>query len=171
MHATLVSRAQAGDGDAFAALVEPQVQQLGRIAVAILLDPEAAADVVQDALFVAWRELPRLRDPSAFDGWLRRILVNRCRNALRSRRARAPIEWLEAVEGEPDSSDRVIASADLNRALGGLSADDRVLISLYYAEDRTVEAIAELLEIPGGTVKSRLHSARQRLRRTLEDRQ
>jgi RNA polymerase sigma-70 factor (ECF subfamily) len=150
--------------------VEPQIKQLGRIAAAILLDPDSAADVVQDALFVAWRELPRLRDPSAFDGWLRRILVNRCRNALRSRRPQVPFDWVEGLEGATDSVDRAVESADLAVALGSLSADDRVLLALYYAEDRTVEAIAELLEVPDGTIKSRLYAARQKLRRELEDR-
>ena len=78
-----VARARNGDVTAFEALVEARVGSMTRTAMAILGREDEARDAVQDALVTAWRELASLRDPGAFDAWLTRILVNRCRRGLR----------------------------------------------------------------------------------------
>ena len=79
-----VALARSGDAAAFEALVEARVGSMMRTAMAILGREDAARDAVQDTLVTAWRELASLRDPAAFDAWLTRILVNRCRRGLRS---------------------------------------------------------------------------------------
>ncbi|HEY4189531.1 MAG TPA: sigma factor, partial [Candidatus Limnocylindrales bacterium] len=78
-----IARARSGDASAFEALVEARVGAMTRTAMAILGREDDARDAVQDALVTAWRELASLRDPGAFDAWLTRILVNRCRRGLR----------------------------------------------------------------------------------------
>src|SRR5207344_93955 len=78
-----IARARNGDALAFEALVEARVGSMTRTAMAILGREDEARDAVQDTLVTAWRELASLRDPVAFDAWLTRILVNRCRRGLR----------------------------------------------------------------------------------------
>ena len=161
-----VERARAGDVEAFDLLVGSQLDALLRIAAAIVLDPDAAQDVVQDSLVKAWRHLPDLRAADAFDAWLRRIVVNTARNAARRRRrvrAIAP----QTLAGEAQGLDDRVA---IGEALEGLDVDHRTVVALHYLDDRPIDAIAQLLGIPSGTVKSRLHTARSRLRAALEER-
>jgi len=81
----LIGRARQGDHDAFEQIAKSAVGRLYGTASLILRDREAAADAVQDTLIAAWQNLPLLRDPEAFDGWLNRILVRNCYRAVRSR--------------------------------------------------------------------------------------
>ena len=97
----LVERAGRGDHDAFAALVGATIARLEAVARLILRDPELARDVVQEAYFRAWRDLPGLRDPDKFDAWLHRLTVNSSLDALRRRRRR-PIE-VELTPATPQS--------------------------------------------------------------------
>ena len=85
MDPALIRRAQTGDVDAFTALVAGRVEAMQRTAMAILGHEGDARDAVADSLVAIWRELPRLRDPLAFDAWSMRILVHACRRRLRSR--------------------------------------------------------------------------------------
>ena len=96
----LVRRARTGDAAAFAVLVDTRIDRCYRLAWSILSNEADAADATQDALVSAWRQLPRLRDPAAFDGWLNRIVANA---ALMARRHRVR---LREVTVGPDSSGR-----------------------------------------------------------------
>lgn len=173
-----IARARSGDVSAFDALVEARVGPMTRTAMAILGREEEARDAVQDTLITAWRELAALRDPAAFDAWLTRILVNRCRRGLRRiglRRVREiPAEALVA-DAEPAARDLAAGVADrqaLERAFERLSVDDRTLLVLHHLDGRSVASIAEVLGVPAGTAKSRLFAARRALDRALarEDR-
>lgn len=163
-----VRRARLGDAASFSALVEPELEDLRRLATAIVLDRHVADDVVQESLVAAWRGLSSLRDPTSFPLWLRRIVVNRSRNALRRPRnlrlldARA-VDSLHAADPSGAWDDAVALEAAMRK----LNVDQRVCIALYYLEGRPVSAIATLLGVPDGTVKSRLHAARARLRQAL----
>jgi RNA polymerase sigma-70 factor, ECF subfamily len=179
----LIGRAQRGDVDAFSALVTEQVERMSRVAMAIVGHEADARDATQEALAAIWRELPRLRDPELFDAWSTRILVHACRHILR-KRVRARVREVSLPPGEMDpggisSAARVqpfddgIASREtLERAFDRLDADARSLLVLHHLDERPIAEIAEMLEIPIGTVKSRLHSARAALDRALlrEDR-
>lgn len=161
----LVERARSGDAAAFDLLVSQLLEPLMRLATAIVIDRDVARDVVQDSLVRVWQRLPDLRDAGAFDAWTKRIVINTARNALRrSRRVRAiPMRTpSDPVEG---AADRVA----LVEALGQLDPEHRVVVALYYLEDQSVASIARLIGIPEGTVKSRLHSGRSRLRAAFED--
>ena len=122
MEPDVVARARSGDAAAFESLVEARVGPMLRTAMAILGSDADARDAVQDALVTAWRELAALRDPAAFDAWLTRILVNRCRRGLRGvvvRRLReVPVDALMASPREPGGPDIASASEDRRRWSG-----------------------------------------------------
>lgn len=163
-----VRRARRGDAQAFETLVQPELANLRRLATAIVLDRGVADDVVQESLLAAWRGIGGLRDPGLFPTWLRRIVINRARNALRRPRALRLVD--EARPTGPTGTDPSGAWADaidLEAAMRALSPDQRVCAALYYLERRPVADIAHILGVPEGTVKSRLHAARARLRQAL----
>jgi RNA polymerase sigma-70 factor (ECF subfamily) len=175
--ADLVRRAQRGDADAFDALVRSRLTRCYRIAWSILLNEADAADAVQDGFVLAWRDLARLRDPEAFDGWLNRVVVNAARTGRR-RRARLH-EVNVAIDDDPppgrggthgDPSDiRHVADADaIGRAFDRLTPDQRAILVLHHVEEQSVGLIARSLGVPEGTVKSRLHTARRALDTALE---
>jgi RNA polymerase sigma-70 factor, ECF subfamily len=173
----LVERAQAGDRMAFEQLVQRRVDSAFRTARAILGNEADARDATQEAFLSAWRERRSLRDPIRFDAWFGRILVNSCRQAMRGRRRRSvreiaasdlanPVDALLARDPAPDER-----SADLDaveRAFERVSAQDRTILVLHHLEHRPLVDIAAALDIPVGTVKSRLHAARGSLERALE---
>lgn len=170
-----VRRAQAGDVAAFDQLVRTRLDRSFRFACAVLGNEADAADAVQDAYVTAWRELPRLRDPDRFDGWLGRIVLNSCRQTMR-RRGRVRELSLDGLEPTDTGihppgqrSDPVlVAERDaLARAIGRLTLDQRAILALHHLEERSVGEIAARLGIPSGTVKWRLHAARRALERAL----
>lgn len=128
-------------------------------------NPSEAEDIAQDALLRAWRRRSTLRDGTRRNQWLATIV----RNEAFRQHARVrpdPIATIESQEGADD--ERVVATvegADLHAALRRLPEKDRQLLLLRYDEDLTQAAIASRLGIPEGTVKVRLHRARDKLRR------
>ena len=128
-----------------------------------------AEDAVQNAMLRAWRNSASCRTPEAPLPWLLQITRN---EALRLIRQNAAKGVSEEVAEEPAEDDPKVADApervDLDRALAGLSHDDRRLLELRYREDLTQPAVAAALGIPEGTVKVRLHRQRSHLRLALE---
>jgi RNA polymerase sigma-70 factor (ECF subfamily) len=177
LDAALVRSAQHGDAGAFDRLASARLDGAYRLAVAILRSEPDARDAVQEAFVAAWRELPRLRDPAAFDAWLDRIVVNACRMALRHRRVvrLREIDVVDPASARPEAGagpapDDAVADVDLvRRALDRLDADRRAILVLHHVEDRPLDEIATVLGIPVGTVKWRLHKARAALSRALEE--
>lgn len=171
----LVERAQHGDATAFDRIVALTSPSLHRLAAAILGRLEAA-DVTQDVLLTAWRELPRLRDASRFEAWLHRILVNRCRNELRRTGRRPVVVSLAAHDAErslevQDDTWSAVARHDaLERALGRLSVDERAILALHYLADLSLPEVAVRVGIPLGTAKSRLHAGLSTMRAALGER-
>ena len=156
--------------EAFAALTRRHLDSAYRLAWAILGDTGDADDATQDAFALAWRSRKSLRDPTRFDAWFGRILVNVCRQRLRQR-ARSRIRPLAEV-AEPvtaDNSQQASARDEIARAMTRLDADHRIVIVLRYWADLSVDDIAARLDVPAGTVKSRLHYALRSMRPRLED--
>ena len=167
----LVERAMRGDHDAFAILAGRLVARLDAAARLILRDPELARDAVQDGLIRAWRDLPGLRDPEAFDGWLHRLTVNACLDLARRRRRR-PIEVeLSPIHHPAIADDSVgIARRDLvDNVLRSLDPDGRAIVVLHYYLGMPLPQVAATLSIPVGTVKSRLHRALGTMRIAITD--
>jgi RNA polymerase sigma-70 factor (ECF subfamily) len=147
-------------------LLLSRVDDAYRLAAYILHDPPAAEDAVQEAALLAWDRRRSLRDSQAVDGWFTRIVVNVCRDELR-RRARRPVVTAidpEVGWGAAESPD----GPDLGPAIGRLSSDEQALLALRFGSELTVPQIAERLQIPEGTVKSRLHATLQHLRAALD---
>jgi RNA polymerase sigma-70 factor (ECF subfamily) len=162
----LVRSAAAGDPDAFAALAAPRLDRLFATASLILRDRGRAEDAVQDALVRAWRDLRSLRDPGRFDAWLRRLVVNACRDqSRRHRRHEANIRLLPDHDRPTADASGTLADSDaIERGLAELSTDHRAVIVHHYFLDLSLPEIADALGIPVGTAKSRLHHARIALR-------
>jgi len=158
-----------GRAAAFTRLAEGHLDAAYRLARAILRDPIEAQDATHDAYVQAWRKWSTLRDPSRFEAWFDRILVNTCRNRLQRMSRRQPTDISEEVVVASGDPYRQTIDRDLlGGALLGLSADQRVVVALRYYLDLGIEDIAMRLGIPTGTVHSRLHYALQRLHAALQ---
>ena len=171
MESTLVSRCQAGDQDAFARLFDQYKNLVYRTAVLTLGDPVEAEDVMQEVFVQVHRHLGKY-DPArgAFTTWLYRITVNRSLNWRRRLPTTRSFDDLpeHAMLGEQrDEESRLDDGAAVQQALGRLSPKLRVVIVLRYYWDLPYAEIAEVLEVPLGTVKSRLNAALQALHAAL----
>jgi RNA polymerase sigma-70 factor, ECF subfamily len=177
----LVQRARTGDAAAFELLVDTRIDRCYRLAWSILSNDADAADATQDALVSAWKQLPRLRDSAAFDGWLNRIVANaalmarRHRVRLREVSVRPAFAGDEAPQPEPlqdalgrTPMDDVVDNDAIARAFDRLRPQDRIILVLHHVEERPVAEIARSLGIPVGTAKWRLHAARNALERAME---
>ena len=137
-----------------------------RLSLAILGDEADARDAAQETLVNAWRQLRGLRDPGRFDAWLQRIVVNAARQAIRSNRRRRareiPSSSVVELAGRAAPRERGDAAV-LDAALATLPVDQRSLLVLHHLERRGLVELAEILDIPVGTAKSRLFAARRAL--------
>lgn len=170
MQRALVDRAKRGDEEAFDALARTVGDQCMAIECRILRDADLAADAVQAALITAWRELRSLRNPDRFEPWLHRILTNACyAEARRRRRWSAEIRVLP-IEGTfgPDDTLTVQDRDQLERALRRLTLEQRAVLVFHHYLDLPLSEVADRLDIPIGTAKSRLHYATTALRASLE---
>ena len=161
MQRELVQRAIGGDQDAFSSLVDASVDRLYAVATMILRDSDRAQDAVQDALVSAWRDVRALRDPDAWGPWLHRLTVWACYRAAKKERRRNLVELQVVPDPEPAHSFDVgaaLADRDLvERSMNDLTLDHRAVIVLRFYLDLSVDEVARILDIPPGTVKSRIH--------------
>ena len=170
MDTTLVVRAQQGDQEAFASLAVACGDRLHAVAHRILRDVGLAEDATQQALLAIWRNLPELRDPARFDAWSYRLLVHACYvEGRRTRRWGPNLHLLPADEpAMADSTSRVVDHDQLERGFRRLTIDHRAVVVLHHYLDLTLDEVAEALDIPVGTVRSRLHFAMRGLRAALD---
>jgi RNA polymerase sigma-70 factor (ECF subfamily) len=162
----LVIAAQRGDQVAFMDLLHARVDRLFAIARRILRDVDRAEDALQDALVIAWRDLPDLRDPDRFDFWIQRVLTNMCiEHARRDRRRYARLQVL-TLDGHaaPDELKGIVDRDVVDRAFRRLTPDERTVLVLRYYLGYEPSVIADVLGVPGGTVRSRLHHAHRAMR-------
>jgi RNA polymerase sigma-70 factor (ECF subfamily) len=153
----------------FAALLDRRViDGAYRYATLMMGNREDAEDATHDAALTAWRHLGELRDPARFEAWFGRIVVNACRDRLRSRR-RLPLHVaLDPELSSPDPNSGFARRDALADAIRTLSADHREAVVLRYFEDLTVDQIAARIGVGAGTVKSRLHYALRDLRAAVD---
>jgi RNA polymerase sigma-70 factor, ECF subfamily len=171
MQHDLVRRAQAGDHEAFGALVHGAIARLYASAQLILRDPDRAEDAVQDALVEAWRDLRGLRDPDRLDAWLHRLLVRSCYRAAGRDRRRQIIEIPLSFDHDapvPDGLVAIDARDQLDRAFARLSSEHRTILVLAHYADLSLADISVALGTPIGTTKSRLNRATGALRAALD---
>lgn len=182
MEDDLIRRTQGGDQAAFRALVEQYTPMAWRTARALLADRGAAEDALQDAWLDVWRAAPRLDPTRPFRPWLLTVVANRCR--MQARRRSLPMAPLDDALAErladatseraydaPSSHNGAATFAaddsSLDAALAALTTEQRRVLALRYHADLDLNEIADVLAIPLGTVKSRLHRALAALRARL----
>jgi RNA polymerase sigma-70 factor (ECF subfamily) len=165
----LVEQARRGDREAFAVLVHQVSDQLYAVAQRILRDPALAEDALQNALVLAWRRIPHLRELDRFEAWIHRILVHACYDeSQRARPWNATVRVLPMTGAStPDGSANLADRDELERAFSRLPIDQRSVFVLHHYLGLPLVEIAEMLEIPAGTARSRLHYATRGLRDAL----
>jgi RNA polymerase sigma-70 factor (ECF subfamily) len=169
MDRDLVLRAQRGDRGAFTAIADSVVDRFLSVAHRILRDGALAEDAAQQALLNVWRDLPSLDDPSRFDAWSHRLLVHACCSEARRNHHWLPNLGLDAAP-EPIASDDYVTVDDrdeLERGFRRLPVDQRAVIVLHHYVGLPLDAVAEVLAVPEGTVRSRLYRGMTALRLAL----
>jgi RNA polymerase sigma-70 factor, ECF subfamily len=183
--ADLIRRAQAGDGDAYGKLVV-KYQDLVYNAVYRMVNREdQAADIAQEAFVKGWRALASFEGRAQFGTWIYRIAINACISDRRGLKRRKATSLNSAMGGDPDGEGGMDVADDapepveqlvdnekvkmVQEAIGELEHEFRTMIVLRDMEGRPYEEIAEVLEVPVGTVRSRLHRARQALKDKLKE--
>lgn len=163
----LVLHARGGDRAAFERLAAYWRPRHFAHARRLLWREEDAADAVQEAWVSIVRSLPRLNAPGKFAAWSYAIVTRRCQDRMR-KAGREPAADSEIEVADPGGRD-VDAAEDLRRAMTRLAPEQRAAIALYYREGFSVGEIAQALDVPAGTVKSRLFAARKVLKEFFEE--
>jgi RNA polymerase sigma-70 factor (ECF subfamily) len=163
-----LSKTLAGREKDFENLILPLAERGYRLACAMLHDPHAAQDAVQEASLTAWRKLPGVRDRGRLRPWFLGIVVNECRNSRR-------LKWVADVNlGLPaeltvvSPEEKVLRGADLRRAVDQLDRLDRLAVVLFFYIDLPLEEVALVLGSSVGAARARLYRAVKRLRPDLE---
>ena len=166
----LIDRAKRGDKEAFSTLALQVGDRLYAVAYRILRDAGRAEDAVQQAFLIAWRELPTLRDDSRVEAWFYRLLVNACYAEIRHTRRWQPGLRLVPIEvpSVEDAQASVARRDELERAFRRLSGEQRAVLVLHHYLGLSGAEIGDALGLAPGTVRSRLHYARQEMRAAIE---
>ncbi|MFZ6030739.1 MAG: RNA polymerase sigma factor [Chloroflexota bacterium] len=171
----LIVRLQSAELSALGVLYDRHRQMVYRTALAITGDVEAAADLLQDVFLRLYRFIDRVDAQLPLEPWLYRMTVNLAYTWVRRQN-----RWLRPFEGFAEwfagnrknaplqPAEWTDVTGQLQQALAKLSVNQRVVVVLYYVNDLSVQEIAEILDVPIGTVKSRLHYGRQALKEALE---
>jgi RNA polymerase sigma factor (sigma-70 family) len=159
-----LERSRAGSDADFAELLRPLIEPGFRFAFAMLHDASAAEDAVQEASFIAWRKLGRLKDRGRLRTWFLGVVANKCRNARRNR-------WTTGVSlGIPERvkvvsvEESTLGGADLRRAIARLRHDDRVVVALFFYLDMPLEEVAAATNRSVGATRARLYRSIKKLR-------
>jgi len=180
----LVRRVQKGDKTAFDLLVRKYQHKVVKLVTRYLRDPADAEDVAQEAFIKAYRAIPQFRGDSAFYTWLYRIAINTAKNAIVSR-DRSPVEFDLDLQNVEESSSMQMRLADaetpesllqteeiratVNQAIEALPEDLRTAIVLRELEGLSYEDIAQAMDCPVGTVRSRIFRAREAIDKRLSE--
>ncbi|RXZ82621.1 sigma-70 family RNA polymerase sigma factor [Paenibacillaceae bacterium] len=154
-----VRKAQKGQHEAFVHLIKTNESSMYRVAKSFLKGDTECADVIQESILKAFQGIRALKEPAYFKTWLIRILINECQKAQQRRKQVIPMAELAERSAHKDANERM----ELDEAISSLDEEFRVIITLFYVEDLPLKEIALMLDIPEGTVKSRLHRAREKL--------
>ena len=180
--AILIKAHLKGEQEAFEVLFKKHYGLIARLIFSIVKDASLVDDIAQDVFFIVYRNLPRFRAESSFKTWIYRIAVNEAVRQWNRNKRWIPVAPQDFENGSLSSTlvmvnrgpspERVLLEGEerqmISEALAELKSPHRVILSLYYLEELTIQEIAEILEIPPGSVKSRLFYARENLRKVLE---
>lgn len=163
---SLIDRAKKGDLDALSELIEQYELILYKTAKAILNNEDDVSDAIQEALISIYKHLGNLQQEKYFKTWATRILINKCydiiyKNDLNKRKTEKIQEKYMVKEESIDNN--IVEKTELQRALNILEEDLRLVTIMYYYDDFSIKEISKILDVPVGTVKSRLSRAREKL--------
>jgi RNA polymerase sigma factor (sigma-70 family) len=166
---TLIHQVQHGDAEAYAEIVRRFQDMAYGYAYAYLNDFHLAQDAAQEAFIEAYASLPTLREARAFPAWLKRIVFKHCdRLTRRKSHASAPLESIGEIPSPNPGPDEILQRHEtenqVRRLIQGLPVNERVVTTLYYINGYSQQEIANFLDLPTQTIKSRLHDSRQRLK-------
>jgi RNA polymerase sigma-70 factor (ECF subfamily) len=171
----LIRRAQKGDHNAFAALVDEHQRYIYNLALRVVKDENEALDLTQEAFVRAWTALPNFKGQSQFRTWLYRIVTNLCYNKLPNLRRSLNDLGADMMEDIPESNFNTPAQEFesnetrqyLHQAIDDLDANYKLLITLRYQDELSYDEIASTLNLPLGTVKTGIFRAKAQLRNAL----
>lgn len=172
---TLIHRAQKGDHEAFAELVDEHQRYVYHLALRVVKDENEALDLAQETFVRAWTALPNFRGQSQFRTWLYRIVTNLCYNRLPNLRRSLNDLGDDVMEDIPEPQFNSPVSEfesnetrrHLHRAIEDLDANYKILITLRYQYELSYDEIASTLNLPLGTVKTGIFRAKEQLRKSL----
>jgi len=157
--------------DAVSALVkrwQPAALSYARL---VTREEELAAEAVQESWIAGIRAIHKLQDPARFRAWFYKIIHNQCMDALRKDHKQLKINAAQRQDIDPmqasENMDALEQSELINHVLAKMPENQRVILTLFYLSELEVDEIAALLNLPSGTVKSRLHTAREAFRKLL----
>lgn len=153
----LVKKAKGQDPDAFTELIQMHMKDMYKVALAVLMNDEDAADAIQDTILTCWEKMNTLKRNCYFKTWMTRILINKCYDI---RKEKINITSLEEYE-EPCIYDQY--NLELKEVLSVLDEKYRIILTLFYVEGYHIKEIAKILKIPRSTVATRLQRGRDRL--------
>lgn len=159
---SIINEAKKGDAEAFITLIEQNKTQMYKTAKAILQNEEDVCDAIQEALICAYKNINTLKHEKYFKTWLIRITINKCydmieKNSINNKKIEKEVTYYKEENSDYESS------IDVERALSLVDEDLRTVTILYYYDDISIKDIAKILNIPEGTVKSKLSRAREKL--------
>ena len=154
--------AQKGDKEAFSRIIEEVKFKLYKTAMSILKNDDDACDAIQDTLMSAYQNIKSLNNKEFFTTWIIRILINKCYDIIRKNKK--IIDLTERISKEKDTFyEQYSEKSELEIMLNCLEEDLRLVTVLYYYDDLSIKEISEIINIPEGTVKSRLSRAREKI--------
>ncbi len=169
----VIAKARRGDADAFEQLVSPYERRLYAVCLRMMNSPQDAQDALQEAMLRLWRGLAEFDERAGFGTWAYRVTTNACLDALRKRKLRAAAsldalseEGFTPVDPAASPEEAVVEAARrqaVHEALTELTPDARAALVLRDIQGESYERVAEALGLTLGTVKSRIHRAREKL--------
>ncbi|HOO97681.1 MAG TPA: RNA polymerase sigma factor [Caldisericia bacterium] len=162
----LIKQARGGDRDAFVVLVKDCMEQVARIPYYILGNREQAEEVTQEAFLKAFTKLSQLADDVPFKNWVSRIAKNLSIDILRKRILFQKFQR-NGLSEEVDTDKEIVL--DVRRALMKIPVNQRLPLTLEYYDGLKMEDISQITGVPIGTIKSRIHAAKKKLKELLSD--
>ena len=163
---SIITQIKNGDEQAFAELIEKYKLPIYKTAKSILKDEDDVCDAIQDTALSIYKNIPNLKNEEYFKTWVIRITINKCYDILKKHKLNNE-KMLKAQEDvselHTNFDNNVILQTDLQRTLELLEEDLKIVTVLYYYNDLSISEIADILNIPKGTVKSRVFRAREKL--------
>ncbi|HDR8181200.1 TPA: sigma-70 family RNA polymerase sigma factor [Bacillus thuringiensis] len=159
----LIKRAQKGDEEAFIEAIDILMPQMYKVAKARLKNEEDIGDAIQETILSAFTNLKKVKEPWYFKTWITKILMNKCNDIVRKNRV-LYVDDYGKVQGEQIVKENIEQKLEFDNMLSYLSVEYRLVIVLYYVNKFKTKEIAEILTEKEGTIKSRLHRARQQLK-------